>query len=156
MCKDLGEDVDHLLLHCWFVSRLWFTWFGVQWVMPSTVKLMMFSWNCGRRRWRHKAWNIALLALMWVLWRQKHASFWRGGDQLCTVESSRLSLIFLLVHPLDPCRHRRLRNFCRKPFLLVGSLLFWHTSCIRAFVSAHTSIKSYWFIKKKKREERFI
>uniref|UniRef100_A0A0V0GS28 Putative ovule protein n=1 Tax=Solanum chacoense TaxID=4108 RepID=A0A0V0GS28_SOLCH len=51
---------------------------------------------------------------------------------------------------------RRLRDYSRKPFLLVGFILFGYTSCILAFVSAHTSIKSYWFIKRERERESYL
>ena len=37
MCKSNGESVDHLLLHCPIVFKLWsmmFTLFGIYWAMP--------------------------------------------------------------------------------------------------------------------------
>jgi hypothetical protein len=40
MCKQSGEDVDHLFLHCSVAMELWslvFGLFGVQWVMPRFV-----------------------------------------------------------------------------------------------------------------------
>ena len=41
LCCGDGESVDHLLLHCKFSHALWcevFTVFGIQWVMPRSVK----------------------------------------------------------------------------------------------------------------------
>lgn len=45
----LGEGVDHLFVHCLVISRLWveiISWFGVDWVMPYTVKEVIFTWDC--------------------------------------------------------------------------------------------------------------
>nr|XP_009771141.1 PREDICTED: uncharacterized protein LOC104221718 [Nicotiana sylvestris] len=46
MCKSSGEEVDHLLLHCPVSSALWraiLNLFGVQWVMPSSAKEMLYG-----------------------------------------------------------------------------------------------------------------
>lgn len=37
MCKEAGEVMDHLFLHCGLTARLWwdmFRWFGTSWTMP--------------------------------------------------------------------------------------------------------------------------
>nr|XP_016509400.1 PREDICTED: uncharacterized protein LOC107826876 [Nicotiana tabacum] len=67
MYKSSGEEVDHLMLHCPVSSALWraiLNLFGVQWVMPSTVKEMLYSWGGFRRRRKQKAWKFAPLALI--------------------------------------------------------------------------------------------
>lgn len=48
MCK---ANVGHLLLYRQVVTRLWWEilrWFGIGWVMPDTIKELMFSWNSGK------------------------------------------------------------------------------------------------------------
>lgn len=45
------------------------SWFGIQWVMLGTVKEVLFSWSFRRRR--HRAWEVAPLALMWIIWEGK-------------------------------------------------------------------------------------
>lgn len=40
MCKNNGETMDHLLLHCAYVHKLWslvLSMFGLQWVLPRRV-----------------------------------------------------------------------------------------------------------------------
>ena len=40
-CKNYGDDVNHLFLHCAMASDLWalvYTLFGVFWVMPLLVR----------------------------------------------------------------------------------------------------------------------
>ena len=42
------ESIDHILLHCAKTRTLWalfFTLFGVQWVLPASVKTTLLSWN---------------------------------------------------------------------------------------------------------------
>jgi len=55
MCKDSGESVNHLLLHCEMACALWNTIFslvGLAWVMPSQVVDIFACWKgqCGRVR----------------------------------------------------------------------------------------------------------
>jgi hypothetical protein len=48
MCKNSGESIDHLFLHCMVAIELWRTilqMFGVEWVMPRSVKDMLGSWR---------------------------------------------------------------------------------------------------------------
>jgi hypothetical protein len=46
MCKIPGESIDHLFLHCMVATELWrmiLQMFGVEWVMPRSVKDMLGS-----------------------------------------------------------------------------------------------------------------
>lgn len=48
MCKSQGENLDHLLLYCKVVCRLWrvtLNWFEMQWVMPGSVREALQSWT---------------------------------------------------------------------------------------------------------------
>ena len=48
MCKNCGESVDHLLLHCPIACELWslvFCLFGIYWVMPQKVIELFESWQ---------------------------------------------------------------------------------------------------------------
>lgn len=38
-------------------------WFGIQWVLPRTIKEVMYNWVFGRRRTRPKAWDVVSLAI---------------------------------------------------------------------------------------------
>ena len=47
LCKEAGETVDHLLLHCPVAHDLWnlvFSMFGGHWVMPGRVLDLLASW----------------------------------------------------------------------------------------------------------------
>ena len=42
------ESIDHILLHCAKTRTLWvlfFTLFGVQWVLPASFKMTLLGWN---------------------------------------------------------------------------------------------------------------
>ena len=48
LCKQSGESVDHLLLHCSMARELWslvFGLFGVDWVMPGKVLHLWAGWE---------------------------------------------------------------------------------------------------------------
>ena len=48
MCKNCGESVDHLLLHCPITCELWslvLCLFGTHWVMPLKVIGLFESWQ---------------------------------------------------------------------------------------------------------------
>lgn len=80
--------MDNLLIHCSLTTMLWWDtlrWFNTSWAMPRSVKELMFSWTSGRRGRRLKAWNVALLALMWVIWREKYEDFTRERDEFCSI-----------------------------------------------------------------------
>jgi hypothetical protein len=47
MCKNNGESIGHLLLHCEVARELWsyiLSLFGVEWVMPRQVLDLLTSW----------------------------------------------------------------------------------------------------------------
>ncbi|MCD7468514.1 hypothetical protein HAX54_006834, partial [Datura stramonium] len=61
--QKLGEDVDHLLLHCKVVKRLWqviLKLFGKQRVIPNTDKEALQNWTQMRER-SPRAWSMAPL-----------------------------------------------------------------------------------------------
>ena len=48
MCLEKEENINHLLFHCSRRRVLWyllFTLFGVSWVLPSSVRETLLSWN---------------------------------------------------------------------------------------------------------------
>jgi hypothetical protein len=49
MCKQSGETIDHLLLHCKVARELWvsiFHHFSVEWVMAQRAVELLASWKC--------------------------------------------------------------------------------------------------------------
>ena len=71
LCCCDGESVDHLILYCKISHALWcevFAVFGIQWVMPRSVKSFFFIW----RNWFGKhlsiVWNMVPACLMWLVW----------------------------------------------------------------------------------------
>ena len=62
LCKQSGENVDHLLLHCSFAQEMWSMLFGlfrVQWVIPRSVRDLFACWQgCFGHHWCLGIWRI--------------------------------------------------------------------------------------------------
>jgi hypothetical protein len=71
--NEMGEFVDHFLLHCEVVCALWnaiFSHFGMSWVMPNwVVDLFAYWWTSGHS-WSVVVWNMVPSCLMWCQWRE--------------------------------------------------------------------------------------
>ncbi|GFS40543.1 hypothetical protein Acr_00g0069200 [Actinidia rufa] len=76
MCKRDAETTDHLLIHCDAARELWnlvFSIFGIQWVMPGTVRDLFACWSWKSNRGnRRLAWKMVLLSLFWCIWRERN------------------------------------------------------------------------------------
>ena len=74
MCKENGESIDHLSLHCKVARELWDTilnLFGMLWVMPRRVVDLLTCWQRKLGRHRHiEIWKAAPHCLIWCLWRE--------------------------------------------------------------------------------------
>ena len=79
MCKKEEESINHILLHYDSARMLWqlvFSVFGIEWVIHSSPRLMLLSWNVsyiGKRRKR--AWMMVPLCLFWTIWWERN---WRA------------------------------------------------------------------------------
>ena len=79
MCKESGEFIDHLLIHCEVVRELWnsvLNLFGVEWVMSRRVIDLLVSWGgqVGHGT-TMKVLGLILLCLMWSLAREECSEF---------------------------------------------------------------------------------
>ena len=69
--------VNHLLLHCEKAYQLWslvFRSFGISWTLPKSVANTLFGWWNWFGKHSSSIWNIALLFLIWCIWREQN---WR-------------------------------------------------------------------------------
>jgi hypothetical protein len=77
LCKQSGESVDNLLLHCSMARELWsmlFGLFGVSWVMPCQVLHLWAGWQVRFGDPRNMiVWRMVLHCVMWCLWRERNA-----------------------------------------------------------------------------------
>lgn len=88
-CRRSGENVDHLLLHCEEVSRLWsfaLRSFGVAWVLPKEVIDLFVGWRNWLGKYSLNIWNLVPYCVMWVIWRERKSHILKdmklAGDQL--------------------------------------------------------------------------
>ena len=75
MCLEKEENINHLLFHCSRRRVLWyllFTLFGVSWVLPSSVRETLLSWNGFFLGKKHKAWRAAPLHIFWTVWKVRN------------------------------------------------------------------------------------
>ena len=76
LCQRHEESIDHILLHCAKARTLWmllFSLFGVQWVLPATVKATLLGWDgsfVGEKR--KGVWRASPLCLFWTVWKARN------------------------------------------------------------------------------------
>jgi hypothetical protein len=100
MCKISGESIDHLFLHCMVAIELWRTilqMFGVEWVMPRSVKDMLGSWRGQKgNRTLIPIWRMAPLCLMWCVWREQNARCFEDCEtDLMNLKKMMLQTLFM-------------------------------------------------------------
>ena len=70
------ESIDHILLHCAKTRTLWemfFTLFGVQWVLPSSVRATLLGWNGSFMGKKKKGvWRVGPLCIFWMVWNARN------------------------------------------------------------------------------------
>ena len=98
MCKEGGESLDHLLLHCKVACELWdlvLGLFGVHWVMLRTVLDLFSNWQglFGRRR-NTVVWRVVPHCVFWCLWRESNACHFEDIEH--TILDLKLQLYQLL------------------------------------------------------------
>ena len=100
--------VDHLLLHCGEVFRLWsfaLRSFGVSWVLPKRVIDLLASWRNWLGKCSSNVWNLVPHCMMWIIWRERNNCIFEDlvlfGDKLLTLFAT-LCLIGLVHGDLLP------------------------------------------------------
>ena len=95
MCLEKEETINHLLLHCSrtrVLGDLLFTLFGVSWVLPSSVRETLLSWNgffVGKKR--KKAWRAAPLHIFWTVWKARNRLAFK--DDMLSIQRLKHSFI---------------------------------------------------------------
>ncbi|RVW54221.1 hypothetical protein CK203_080171 [Vitis vinifera] len=99
LCQRHEESIDHILLHCDKVRTLWvllYSMFGVQWVLPATVKETLSGWNgsfVGKKR--KGVWKASPLCLFGRFGRQGTKLLLRKRS--CQSKDSSFFCLFSLV-----------------------------------------------------------
>jgi hypothetical protein len=85
LCKNNGESVDHLFLHCPLATDLWwmvFSMFGVQWVMPRTIMDLFSCWmGLPGRHDTVLIWKMIPHCLIWCLWHERNARHFLDSER---------------------------------------------------------------------------
>ena len=74
-CQADEESIDHLL-HCENIRALWemlFTFVGVSWVFPSSVRETLLGWNgffVGKKR--KTVWREGPPCIFWIVWKTRN------------------------------------------------------------------------------------
>jgi hypothetical protein len=82
MCKDDGESIGHLFIHCPVVKELWdavLSLFGVMWVMPRRVRNLIEGWH-GSNHHQSIIWNAVPHCLMWSVWRERNSRIFEDSE----------------------------------------------------------------------------
>ncbi|WKA03436.1 hypothetical protein VitviT2T_021543 [Vitis vinifera] len=76
LCCDEEETINHILIHCPKARVLWnlvFSLFGVNWVLPLTVRDTLLGWSASFvDKKRGKTWRAAPLSLFWTVWKERN------------------------------------------------------------------------------------
>jgi len=70
------ESVDHLFVHCKWVSSLWalaLFMMGISWIQSSHVKDVLVSWRRRLKKcWVHGIWKLIPIAIWWCTWKERN------------------------------------------------------------------------------------
>uniref|UniRef100_A0A2N9HEZ0 Reverse transcriptase zinc-binding domain-containing protein n=1 Tax=Fagus sylvatica TaxID=28930 RepID=A0A2N9HEZ0_FAGSY len=85
MCKENGESISHLLLHCSAAMEIWsfmLNIFGIQWVMPDGVFALLSCWgdSCHSIRIR-KVWDMVPPCVFWCIWWERNSRSFEGKER---------------------------------------------------------------------------
>ena len=83
MCKNSGESVNHLLLHCNVARELWnfvLCAYGVSWVFPETVSDFLAGWHNWWGRKSSRIWNLIPHCIMWNIWRERNGRIFENQE----------------------------------------------------------------------------
>ena len=98
LCHRHEESIDHILLHCEKARTLWallFSMFGVQWVLPTTVKEMHLGWNgtfVGKKR--KGVWRASPLCLFWTVWKARNKLAFE--EEELSIQRLKFSFVYFL------------------------------------------------------------
>ena len=76
LCCVEEETINHILVHCFKTKILWdlvFSLFGVNWVLPFTMRDTLLSWYVSFKDKKHrKVSRVVPLCLFWTVWKERN------------------------------------------------------------------------------------
>jgi len=92
MCLEDEESVDHLFVHCHWVSSLWFlvlSLMGVCWAQPSNVKDVLVALRRRlKKSWVHEIWKLVRLVMWWCTSKETTQRIFEG--RVSSIQNFRL------------------------------------------------------------------
>lgn len=81
-CGEAPESVNHLFLHCEVVWEVWciaLRWWGIKWVVPSSIKSLFIWWQSWRfKKTKKVLWEPISFATLWSIWKVRNDLIFRG------------------------------------------------------------------------------
>ena len=98
LCQRYEESIDHILLHCEKARTLWAllcSMFGVQWVLPATIKETLIGWNgsfVGKKRKGVR--RASHLCLFWAVWKARNKAAFE--EEELSIQRLKNSFVYFL------------------------------------------------------------
>ena len=92
------ESIDHILLHCAKIRTLWemfLSLFGVQWVLPATVKATLLGWDgsfVGKKI--KEVWRVGPLCIFWTVWKTRNKIAFE--EEVLSIQRLESSFVYFL------------------------------------------------------------
>ena len=132
-CKNGGESVDHLLLHCSMAGALWsvvFQSFGIAWVVPERVVDFLFGWHNSLGKFSSDIWNLVPLCLMWTIWRERNRRTFKDVSK-----TMQQILECFTAQLFEFCFGFHFSSFCFRIYCIFTQLYYhWHYVILMFFV----------------------
>lgn len=76
LCKTEEESMNHLLLSCPVVWKLWsdmVKWWDLVWVVPGSIEALLHWWAGFKlKKVIQPMWKVVLVAVMWSIWKVRN------------------------------------------------------------------------------------
>lgn len=81
-CREEVESLNHILLYCPLVWRLWskiLDWWNLSWVTPGSIGGLLEWWSGMRfNRFERRLWQSIPFTLMWYVWKSRNEYVFQG------------------------------------------------------------------------------
>ncbi|XP_058103420.1 uncharacterized protein LOC131246987 [Magnolia sinica] len=75
-CMGYDESVNHLLVHCPFISQIrqdFFSRFNISGCVPASASSFLAYWHGFKLgKVRSKVWKMAIMAIWWAVWKERN------------------------------------------------------------------------------------